>query len=124
MTESQICNIGARESRKRRLMGIAALASGVGLAFVIVATEVPRAYRLLVFIPFWIACLGMLQSRAQVCIALSARGLRNMDTGDEKIQDQSLKESLRAKSKQINRRALITAAAITLVVLLFPTRIV
>ena len=43
-----------------------------------------------------------------------------MDTGEEKIEDESLIERLRAKARQINRRAMITALVITLVTIAFP----
>jgi hypothetical protein len=43
-----------------------------------------------------------------------------MDTGEERIEDESLIEQLRSKARRINRRALITALAITLLTLVFP----
>jgi hypothetical protein len=43
-----------------------------------------------------------------------------MDAGEEKLDDEGLIERLRAKSRRINRRALITAAIITLLTLVFP----
>ncbi len=58
-----LANIGDRERRKRRIMGLVALASGVALAFVFVVYDAPRALRLVVFVPFWFAGLGLLQSR-------------------------------------------------------------
>ena len=45
-----------------------------------------------------------------------------MDAGEERIENQKTIESLRAKAKRINRRALITAIVITLVVFVFPSR--
>jgi len=51
---------------------------------------------------------------------MAARGTRNMDAGEEKLDDEKLIERLRAKSQRINRRALITAAVITLLTLIFP----
>lgn len=56
-------NIGPRERRKRRLLGFVALTIGVGLAFVLVVTGVPRWWRLVVFFPVWLAGLGLLQAR-------------------------------------------------------------
>ncbi len=56
-------NLGPRETRKRRLMGIVGLTVGVGLAFVLVVYGAPRWSRLIVFIPIWIAGLGLLQAR-------------------------------------------------------------
>lgn len=51
---------------------------------------------------------------------MAARGTRNMDTGEEKLEDEKLIERLRATSRTIHRRALVTAAIITLVTLIFP----
>jgi hypothetical protein len=46
-----------------------------------------------------------------------------MDTGEEKISDEALAARLRAKATAVHRRALLVAAAITLVVLVFPERL-
>ncbi len=60
---SEAINIGPRERRKRRLLGIVALAIGVGIAFTLVVLEAPRWSRAIVFFPVWMAGLGLLQSR-------------------------------------------------------------
>ena len=113
-------NIGLHEVRKRRLMGVVALTTGVGLAFLSVIFQAPRLLRLIVFFPIWVAGLGLFQAREKVCIALAARGLCNMDTGEETISDQNLIAQLRSKARAINRRALITAALITALAIAFP----
>ena len=56
-------NIGPREQRKRRVLGVVALTVGVAVAFVLVVTGAPRLLRLVVFFPVWIAGLGLLQAR-------------------------------------------------------------
>lgn len=56
-------NIGPRERTKRRVLGIVALSVGVGLAFLLVAFGLPRWWRLVTFVPFWVAGLGLLQAR-------------------------------------------------------------
>lgn len=61
--DTDAINIGAREIRKRRLMGIVALTVGVGLAFLLVVFEAPRLLRIIVFLPIWIAGLGLFQAR-------------------------------------------------------------
>jgi hypothetical protein len=118
---SEAANIGERERRKRRVMGMVALTVGVAAAFVLVASGAPRALRLVVFLPVWIAGLGLLQSREKTCIALAARGTRNMDAGEERIEDESLIAALRATARRIHLRALATAVIITLVVFAFPS---
>jgi len=54
---------------------------------------------------------------------MAARGTRNMDTGEEKIEDEGLIQQLRGKARQINRRAIITALVVTVVALVFPSRL-
>ena len=113
-------NIGPRERRKRRLFGIVSLTVGVGAAFVLVVYGAPRWSRLVVFFPMWMAGLGLLQARDKTCIALAARGTCNMDSGEVGLEDEALIGQLRAIARTINRRALYTAALITLLALAFP----
>jgi len=52
-----LANIGAREIRKRRTLGIvSAVAAGL-LGFVLIGYEAPRWTRLLLFLPLWLAGL-------------------------------------------------------------------
>ena len=113
-------NIGPRERRKRRMLGLVALTVGVSVAFLSVILGAPRSLRLIIFLPIWMAGLGLLQAREKTCIALAARGTRNMDAGEERLDDEALCHDLREKARRINRRALVTAFAITLLALVFP----
>ncbi|MDQ1611249.1 MAG: hypothetical protein QOG00_1180 [Pyrinomonadaceae bacterium] len=117
---SKVSNIGPREQRKRRLLGIVALTVGVAAAFLLVVYDAPRALRAVVFFPVWIAGLGLLQARERTCIALAARGVCNLDAGEERLEDEQLVAHLRGTARRINRRALTTAVAITLLTLAFP----
>jgi hypothetical protein len=56
-------NIGARETRKRRILGIVALTTGVSIAGILVVTDAPHLLRLIVFFPFWLGGLGLLQAK-------------------------------------------------------------
>lgn len=51
---------------------------------------------------------------------MAARGTRNMDAGEEKIEDEETVALLRSQARSVHRRALITAAVATLVTLVFP----
>jgi hypothetical protein len=53
---------------------------------------------------------------------MAARGTCNMDTGEERLTNDDLIEQLRLNARRIHRRALITALAITLLALVFPTK--
>ena len=61
--ETLAINIGPREERKRRLMGIVSLTVSVGLAFLLVIFGASRWSRLVIFFPLWIAGLGLFQAR-------------------------------------------------------------
>jgi hypothetical protein len=113
-------NIGPRERRKRRLLGIVALTVSVALAFVLIVYDAPRWSRLVIFFPIWMAGLGLMQAREKTCIALAARGTCNMDAGEEELKDERLIEQLRDKARRIHRRALINAVVITVMTLVFP----
>ena len=56
-------NIGPRERRKRLLMGVGMLAVGAASALALIATGVPRAWRIGLFFPFWMGALGIFQAR-------------------------------------------------------------
>jgi len=56
-------NIGPREQLKRRVMGIVFLAVGAVLAFLMIAYDAPRLFRVAVFFPLWMAGLGLFQAR-------------------------------------------------------------
>lgn len=62
-TTADEANIGPRERRKRRLLGIVSLTVAVGVAFVLVVFGAGRWWRLVVFFPLWFAGLGLLQAR-------------------------------------------------------------
>jgi hypothetical protein len=43
-----------------------------------------------------------------------------MDAGEERVEDENIDGQLRRTARRINRRALLTAVAITLAALAFP----
>lgn len=59
------CNIGSSGQHRRYIIGGVALVVEVALAAALVLGGAPQGARLLVFIPFAIAALGILQARGQ-----------------------------------------------------------
>src|SRR5919206_577392 len=101
---SSAVNIGPGEARKRRVMGVAALAAGALLAFGLVVAGAPWWSRALVFFPVWLAALGLLQARERTCVALAARGVCNMDEGEQPLEDERAARELRDKARRITPR--------------------
>jgi hypothetical protein len=58
-------NIGPRETRRRGWLGVVMLVVGVAAAVALVAGGVERPWRLLLFVPFWLAGYGIFQARAR-----------------------------------------------------------
>ena len=56
-------NIGPKETRKRLLMGVAMLSTGVVLAVIFTHAGVSRGWYSVLFLPFWIGTLGISQAR-------------------------------------------------------------
>jgi hypothetical protein len=61
--KTELANIGPKEIRKRRLLGIAMLALGVVLAVVFARADVGRGSYAALFLPFWIGSLALFQAR-------------------------------------------------------------
>jgi hypothetical protein len=59
----EFANIGPKETRKRLLMGIAMLAVGVVTAVIFAHADVSRGWYAVLFLPFWMATLGISQAR-------------------------------------------------------------
>ncbi len=105
-------NIGPAERRKRLIVAVAALAVCVGAALLLSLDGAPRYWRLLLFLPFWTAALGLFQARASVCVALAARGVRNLD-GRQEPQPEAELAAVRKEAFRVHVRALLTALVLT-----------
>src|SRR4029453_13104755 len=89
VTSPSVCipNIGPRERRRRLVGGFVFLLITACVAGCLIWFEAPRPWRLLVFLPAWASAIGFFQVTEKTCVALAARGLRNLDSGDEAITD-------------------------------------
>lgn len=61
--KAELANIGAKEIRKRQLMGIVMLALGVVLAVIFTHADASRGWYAALFLPFWIGSLAVSQAR-------------------------------------------------------------
>ncbi len=113
-----IPNIGPRERRRRVIGGLVMLGVTLAMSGYLLASDAPRWWRAFVVFPAAGAALGLFQAQARTCVALAARGLRNMDRGDEPMADSRELERVRVQARGVYMKALaaaILAAAIMLV---------
>lgn len=114
LTTAVVCpaNIGPAERRKRLIVGAAALCVCVVAALLLSLEGAPRYWRLLLFLPFWTAALGIFQARANVCVAFAARGVRNLG-GKPEPQPAAELAAVRKEARRVHVRSLLTAVVLT-----------
>jgi hypothetical protein len=59
----ELANIGPKEARKRLLLGVVMLATGVVLAVIFTYAGVSRGWYSVLFLPFWMGTLALFQAR-------------------------------------------------------------
>jgi hypothetical protein len=95
-------------ARRRRTRQLGAIAAALLLGF-----GARRAWRIVVFLPMWAGALGLLQVREKTCVALAARGVQNMDGGDETVNDPSVLAQVRRQARKVHTRAALLAVVVT-----------
>ena len=115
-----IPNIGPRERHRRLIVGIAMFAIAAIVAAALVIFGAPRAWRLFILFPTWVGAIGVFQVKEKTCVALAARGLRNLDQGDERITDAIELQHVRTQSRRVHIESALFALAVTLIVLVLP----
>ena len=61
--QTELVNIGPKETRKRLLLGAVLVAVGVGLAVIFSHAGVRRGWYSALFLPFWMGPLALFQAR-------------------------------------------------------------
>ena len=112
-------NIGPAERRKRWLVGVVGLAVCALASVALIADGAPRLWRAILVLPWWTACLGIFQARARVCVALAARGVRNLD-GQQEPQPVVELDAVRREARRVHVRSLLTAVLLTLLTIAWP----
>jgi hypothetical protein len=121
MTTATVCpNSGPRERKRRLVGGLFFLAIAICVAASLLLFNAPRLWRLLVFLPTWASAIGFFQVSAKTCVALAARGLKNMDAGDEKITDPRELDQIRAQSRAVHIRSALTGLIAAALLVLLP----
>ena len=115
-------NIGAAGRRQRLLYGSISLVVGIAAAALLMtgAGGVSRGARLLLFLPFLGAALGLMQARDHTCVGLAAQGQRDLDRGSEAVADPWLMSQLKRQAREVVIEAVLAAGVLTGVALVLP----
>lgn len=95
-------NLESAGQSARMRLGIAALAVALGAVLALEAFEAPRAWRLVLFLPFFFTLFGATQALYRTCPGLAARGVREVCGSEEPVA----RASERQRSQQLGRRVL------------------
>jgi len=99
-----VCNIGPRETSRRRRAGHVGLAATIGLLALLVAVDAPPVTRLALAIPATISASGYLQARLKFCAGFASLGIYNFgETGDSvAVADEAARAADRRRGLQIS----------------------
>ena len=124
MTESTACvaNIGPRGRKQRLRMGMIGLAISGAAAVVLAAAGLPRWVRLGLFAPFAFGAMGVVQAYEQTCVALAARGTRDLDSGPEQVEDPAATRQINWQARKVFAESILSAALLTALALALPRR--
>jgi hypothetical protein len=102
--------------------GIAWLAIGGGAAGALALTRLPRWPRLGLFGPFSLGAAGIFQAYEQTCVALAALGTRDLDSGQETVDDPAAARQINRQARKVIAEAILAAALLTAAALALPRR--
>jgi ABC-type Co2+ transport system permease subunit len=113
-------NIGPHGRRRRMVLAGIAAAIAVAAAAFALPPHMSRVWRLAVFLPAWVAAVCYLEARSHTCVVLAARGLRNLDTGNERVADAAERRASAAQSRSIYLWSTVAAAVVTASLMFLP----
>jgi hypothetical protein len=102
-----IANIGPRGQQRRRMLGFVSLAAGLLLIIMLNQVDTAPGWGLIAFLPFWGSALGVLEARERTCVALAARGSRDLDDGEMPVVHSAEREKLRQQARRIQAAAVV-----------------
>jgi hypothetical protein len=113
-------NIGPAGRRRRVIGGVVLLILGGVAATALVLTGASRGLRVLLFLPFLGAAVGVLQGRDHTCVMLATRGQCEIGSGVGPVTDTWLVGQLKRQAREVLLEAVVVAAFLTGVVLALP----
>ncbi len=111
----RIANIAGRAVYRRLLLGVIGTLGALAVYWLQVRLGLPRAFRLIAFLPLLAATYGFLQVREQTCVRLAAQGQRDLGRGVEAIEDPLERHRVRRQAMVVHASAVIGAAAVAAV---------
>lgn len=112
-----ICNIGADEIRRRRLLGWIGLAATATLWLTLILVDASPATYLLVFLPALGSAIGFVQATLRFCVLFGFLATFNFDKPGrmEKVTSPEAQREDRAQAYRVLAASLTAAVTVTLI---------
>ncbi|MBE0520671.1 MAG: hypothetical protein IBX39_00165 [Candidatus Methanoperedenaceae archaeon] len=113
-----VCNIGKSEVKRRKQAGWSGLIITVILLGLLIYFDMPRPWRLVIFIPAMIMAIGFLQARMHFCAYFGMHGVFNLspDIGKtDTVEQAEFRAMDRRKAWRIITYSAITGAVIAII---------
>ena len=95
----------------RFIGGLVMLTASIALMVALGGTS--RLSRIWVFLPLLMTAVLFLQVQAQTCVALAARGQRDLDHGAEPVADTRELKAVKAQAQRVTVRSVVIALLVT-----------
>jgi len=83
----------------------------------LIAIDAARGWRLLALPPIWLGVLALAEAQARTCVMLAARGVRNMDAGEERVAEAAERQALMTRSWRVHLWTLLLTLLLTALLL-------
>lgn len=111
-----VFNIGPKQRTIRYQLGTGMLLGTIALSLLVIWVDLPVLPRLLLFLPFWFAFVGLFQGAEKVCVFHANKGTCDLGNGPEPVKDSTLAAKLKARASWIYFKAAYSALFWTLLV--------
>ena len=110
-----VCNIGPAEIRQRKYIGWLAAGAAILLFAALISVDVAREWRLVIFLPAFVAAIGYLQAAWHFCAKFGLQGVFNLrsTTGQTDTVEQA---EFRRQDRRTAMKIIIISALIAAVV--------
>lgn len=118
-----VCNIGKSEIKRRKQAGWSGLIITVILLGLLIYFDMPRPWRLVIFIPAMIMAIGFLQARMHFCAYFGMHGVFNFspDIGKtDTVEQAEFRAMDRRKAWQIIAYSAIIGAVVAIIFYYLP----
>lgn len=116
------CNIEGEELRARKKFFLLMLIVSIAFIALVLLFDIPKFWRLMLFIPVSASALGLIQWRAKFCVFYGFKGLFSFEKMGDTVPVE-IKEMVRldkARARKLSILALLIGAVVSILFYFFP----